>query len=70
VKECDAKNVTFLLKRKTNETYAPLVDREFVFNFRYYEPVHNGMTNRPSGLYVFKTLENDSIPFDHKLISV
>jgi len=49
-------------------TKKPLPPRDFNFEFRYYEPFHgNGQIN--SGLYVFKTTDQDSRPFDHALVS-
>jgi len=39
-------------------------DREFVFDFRYYVPYHEEKWMK-SGVYVFKTTDKDSTPYNH-----
>jgi hypothetical protein len=44
-------------------------DKKFEFDFRYYTPYHDTTLKR-SGLYVFKTSDNDSSPFNHTISSI
>jgi hypothetical protein len=39
---------------------------DFDFDFRYYTPYSTGGLT-PGGLYVFKTTDNNSIPYNHKI---
>ena len=55
--------ISFILRKKPME---PGKDRKFDFDFRYYTPYHEGVLRR-SGLYVFKTSDNDSTPYNHAL---
>jgi hypothetical protein len=66
IKDCDGKKVRFLLNRGDKKA---LPDRLFEFDLRWYQPVmNNGMV--ASGLYVFKTDDKDSRPFDHAISKI
>ncbi|CDW89891.1 glycosyl hydrolases family 38 protein [Stylonychia lemnae] len=45
------------------------IEHKFEFEFRYYLPVFNGR-KKNSGLYVFKTEDQDSRPYDHRLTGI
>ena len=45
------------------------IERNFHFDFRYYLP-YDGFDMKKSGLYVLKTLDTDSTPYDHQIRSV
>lgn len=70
VADCDGRSVTFVFHRGVSPiSKKPLSERKFKFDFRYYEPFHGaGMTM--SGLYIFKTADQDSRPFDHAMTSI
>lgn len=68
VKDCDGKKVRFSLKR-TGPNGKKLTERLFEFDIRYYEPVRNS-GYVASGLYVFKTEDKDSRPFDHAISKI
>ena len=63
VESCMDSKVTFVLKRPQ------MSDRKFDFDFRYYTPYHEGFLTK-SGLYVFKTADKDSTPFNHVLTQI
>ena len=44
-------------------------DKHFDFDFRYYVPYHDGQLKR-SGVYVFKTADNDSTPYNHSISQI
>jgi len=66
---CTDKKVTFLMKRKVVDkrygSVSYLRDQVFDFDFRYYEPYHGNEPN--SGLYVFKTADQDSRDYPHTI---
>ncbi len=68
IQDCTAQKIKFLLKR-TDEAGQPLKDRLFEFDIRYYEPIKSGGVVS-SGLYVFKTDDKDSHPFNHTITAI
>jgi hypothetical protein len=44
-------------------------NRLFDFDFRYYIPYHETTLKR-SGIYVFKTTDKDSTPYNHTITSI
>jgi hypothetical protein len=66
---CNGRRVSFHLERSTSKlTNKTLPPRDFYFDFRYNEP-YNGQGMTSSGLYVFKTEDQDSRPYDHGFVS-
>ena len=55
--------MTFLYKKKD------FPNRKFEFEFRYYTPYHEGVLKK-SGIYVFKTSDKDSTPYNHTIASI
>ncbi|TNV85114.1 hypothetical protein FGO68_gene2057 [Halteria grandinella] len=69
VRDCDGKMVRFLVKR-VGDDGVKYVDREFEFDFRYYQPISQTAGQVNSGLYVFKTEDKDSREFDHAISKI
>ena len=65
VVSCDEKVVRFSLRRTTLSTE----EYQFDFDFRYYTP-YSGNELQRAGLYVFKTSDKDSFPYNHALKQV
>jgi hypothetical protein len=64
IETCNDKKITFILKSKSLAS-----DKRFDFDFRYYTPYHDGNLKR-SGVYVFKTGDNDSTPYNHAISQI
>ena len=63
IKSCTKTKIIFKLKQ--NDTGEQL----FEFEFRYYVPYKEFMLKK-SGVYVFKTADNDSRPYNHEIDSI
>ncbi|CDW78460.1 lysosomal alpha-mannosidase [Stylonychia lemnae] len=63
VVSCTVNSVTFKLLRNGSS------DQYFVFDFRYYQSYSESVYQK-SGLYVFKTSDNDSRPYEHKINTI
>ena len=63
VDSCNKSAIVFKLKKDN------LIEKRFVFDFRYYVPYSQGPLVK-SGLYVFKTLDKDSKPYEHYICSI
>lgn len=75
VEKCNKSSITFVVVRSLDGLpliSSPAMNRitnKFEFDFRYYNPYH-GTSLKSSGVYVFKTEDTDSTPFDHSISSI
>jgi hypothetical protein len=74
VDRCDAKTVYFGFIRSIDGTSLgspnnKAATQKFEFDFRYYNP-YSGSPLKKSGVYVFKTADKDSHPFNHELSQI
>ena len=67
LQDCDGRKLRF--KLEFNNTIVHVREKVFDFDFRFYNP-YKGDGGAMSGLYVFKTEEFESNPFDHAISSI
>ena len=65
LQDCDGRKLRFKLEFKN----ANVREKVFDFDFRYYNP-YQGNGEGMSGLYVFKTEDYESNPFDHAISNI
>ena len=66
IQDCDGRKVRFRQARLDSKSRK---EKVFDFDFRYYNP-YKGNGGVMSGLYVFKTEDMDSLPYDHAISSI
>lgn len=69
VESCTKYAITFVVMRLINPNTNEKQINKFEFDFRFYNP-YSGNDLKKSGLYVFKTTDKDSTPYNHSITSI